>query len=298
MLKFIKAYENATLTGFDNLKALMPSQALTPSIYLGSPNGFKLDDEETYDINDQYGLKHLKITVSDVLQKGNLALLDTLDLYSGCNILDEGISGSTNRITKYNNPIDNFFKEKTEAKIAPSPAAPLQFKRVHFYGSLSGVSSEYYSIFLMGNPVPVDASADDYPEGIGSVYPQHPYDDRFIIGGSSTDYPFRVRNVYFDKDGKLFAEIFNGRWVHRYTSTWWIADFFSTETIELDSSAEEQFIFAQLDGNFGLSILHGKEYPVGSSQYMRRAIAAVLIDVSKKTVIKFLNTQIGDIYTW
>ena len=284
MLKFIKAYENKTVTGLANFKGLTPSQTFTPSIYLGSPNGFKLNDEDTYDVNDEYSIKHLKITVSDLLQTGQMFLLDTLDLYSGCNHLST--EGS------YNNPIDNFFLNNNQVdKTIPSPAAPVKFNRVHFYGSVSGISREYYSIFLVGNPVPVDSSADEFPEGPASMYPQHEYGGRLIIGGDAGDYPFKVKRIYYEGDN-LKAELFPGRWVHKRTVTQSLSD------VLLNSSSVEQYIYAEYTDAFTVVLSSSETYPLSSSQYLRRALAYVKIDVQGKKILEYYNIQLGDIVTW
>jgi len=129
----------------------MPSAAFgalarfTPSYYLGNPSGF-MQKPESYDIWDENTLKQFKLGVASLDDYSPMLRLDTVDLYDN---FDHTIAFPASGTVNPLNFPDKFFDEKRD----PSPACPVKFQRIHFYGEQGGESKEYYSIFLAGKAV-------------------------------------------------------------------------------------------------------------------------------------------------
>lgn len=197
MLPFLQSSTNYTPSGneFSDYDALI---RFTPALFIGDPSGFNC---EVYNSSGhKRSLKHLKFSANAVSSGFEpMFRLDTLDLYSG--FQSSNISGIEDSIEEHFNDPN---------KIIASPSCPVSFQRVHFYGYSNGIRDEYYSVFLVGNPVKVSGNASGYDGGEpevkqwvpGYCYSIDPTDsgkfrDRVIMGGGAgeTSYAFQTSAI-------------------------------------------------------------------------------------------------------
>ncbi len=122
------------------------------------------------------------------------------------------------------------------------------------------------------------------------------YDERIIIG-ANPEFSFKINKVYYDEDGALVCKLNNGEWVHRYQHSILFSDKLIEGSLALNQNLSEQWIYLERTSNM-INIGTSASYPVSSTNYLRRAIGYVLIDVSKKKVLYYRNCTVGDIYTW
>jgi len=122
------------------------------------------------------------------------------------------------------------------------------------------------------------------------------------LGGSSVNASFSIKSVFYNDNNELICKMNGGLWFHRYdVFSPFIGsgeiDFWENNLILLPD-APLQYIYVSLLESWRASVYCSTDMEASTAVKLTRLLAIVETEPSTKTVKRYRNAWIGDIYSW